>query len=90
MFIIFYHGSISIQPSRSMPVRLRQGFGTTLAFATGATKGAGKIGGGAKGNRTPDLLHAMQALYQLSYSPKLLKEVFNKKKSSLLEVSPKL
>src|SRR6516225_4349971 len=25
--------------------------------------------GGAKGIRTPDLLHAMQALYQLSYSP---------------------
>ena len=24
---------------------------------------------GAKENRTPDLLHAMQALYQLSYSP---------------------
>ena len=25
--------------------------------------------GGAKGTRTPGLLHAMQALYQLSYSP---------------------
>jgi len=25
--------------------------------------------GGAKGIRTLDLLHAMQALYQLSYSP---------------------
>ena len=25
--------------------------------------------GGATGIRTPDLLHAMQALYQLSYSP---------------------
>ena len=25
--------------------------------------------GGAEGNRTPDLLHAMQALSQLSYSP---------------------
>ncbi len=25
--------------------------------------------GGAKGDRTPDLLHAMQALSQLSYSP---------------------
>jgi hypothetical protein len=24
---------------------------------------------GAKGTRTPGLLHAMQALYQLSYSP---------------------
>jgi hypothetical protein len=27
------------------------------------------LAGGAKGIRTPDLLHAMQALYQLSYSP---------------------
>ncbi len=27
---------------------------------------------GAKENRTPDLLHAMQALYQLSYSPRSL------------------
>jgi hypothetical protein len=26
--------------------------------------------GGAKRDRTADLLHAMQALYQLSYSPK--------------------
>ncbi len=26
-------------------------------------------GGGAKRNRTADLLHAMQTLYQLSYSP---------------------
>jgi hypothetical protein len=25
--------------------------------------------GGAKGDRTPDLLHAMQALSQLSYGP---------------------
>jgi hypothetical protein len=25
--------------------------------------------GGGKGIRTPDLLHAMQALYQLSYTP---------------------
>ena len=25
--------------------------------------------GGATGTRTPDLLHAMQALFQLSYSP---------------------
>jgi hypothetical protein len=25
--------------------------------------------GGAKRNRTADLLHAMQALYQLSYNP---------------------
>jgi hypothetical protein len=26
--------------------------------------------GGGKGNRTPDLLNAIQALYQLSYTPK--------------------
>jgi hypothetical protein len=29
----------------------------------------GSIFGGAKRDRTVDLLHAMQALYQLSYSP---------------------
>jgi hypothetical protein len=28
-----------------------------------------KKDGGAEGDRTPDLLHAMQALFQLSYSP---------------------
>jgi hypothetical protein len=27
------------------------------------------LSGGAEGNRTPDLFHAMEALYQLSYSP---------------------
>ena len=27
---------------------------------------------GAEGDRTPDLLHAMQALSQLSYSPRIL------------------
>ena len=27
------------------------------------------ITGGAKGSRTPDLLNAIQALYQLSYGP---------------------
>src|SRR6266496_346081 len=31
--------------------------------------GSGVLPGGAMGIRTPDLLHAMQALYQLSYSP---------------------
>ncbi len=30
-----------------------------------------KVFGGAKGNRTPDLLHAMQALSHLSYGPVL-------------------
>ena len=29
-------------------------------------------GGGAEGNRTPDLLIANEALYQLSYSPAVL------------------
>ena len=28
------------------------------------------FGGGDKGSRTPDLLNAIQALYQLSYAPK--------------------
>jgi hypothetical protein len=28
-----------------------------------------KVIGGARRNRTADLLHAMQALYQLSYDP---------------------
>ena len=33
--------------------------------------------GGAKGSRTPDLLNAIQALYQLSYGPfKVLHNVF--------------
>ena len=30
----------------------------------------GKIPGGAEGNRTPDLIIANDALYQLSYGPK--------------------
>tara|TARA_A100000164_G_scaffold355895_1_gene364936 strand:+ start:271 stop:408 length:138 start_codon:yes stop_codon:yes gene_type:complete len=30
------------------------------------------LNGGAKRDRTADLLHAMQALSQLSYSPRLL------------------
>ena len=28
-----------------------------------------RVGGGAEGVRTPDLLNAIQALYQLSYDP---------------------
>gem|GEM_PF-6331113 len=33
--------------------------------------------GGATGIRTPDLLHAMQALYQLSYGPVLEHRVYH-------------
>ena len=33
------------------------------------TKKISKRGGGARRDRTADLLHAMQALSQLSYSP---------------------
>ena len=31
--------------------------------------GTGLVGGGARRNRTADLLNAIQALYQLSYGP---------------------
>lgn len=31
----------------------------------------GTEAGGARGTRTPDLLHAMQALFQLSYGPEI-------------------
>ncbi len=30
---------------------------------------------GAKESRTPDLLHAMQALYQLSYNPERTRQI---------------
>ena len=33
--------------------------------------------GGDKGIRTPDLLHAKQALYQLSYTPKIEQFILN-------------
>ncbi len=39
--------------------------------------------GGAEGNRTPDLLNAIQALSQLSYSPK---EDINVETISLLPI----
>lgn len=38
--------------------------------------------GGAEGTRTPHLIHAMDALYQMSYSPKL----FNCRQSILFQV----
>ncbi len=48
--------------------------------------------GGDKGDRTPDLLHAMQALSQLSYIPKLLKLTFRDSIGTLSQLSyiPKL
>ncbi len=33
------------------------------------TRSKASLSSGAKESRTPDLLHAMQALYQLSYNP---------------------
>ena len=41
----------------------------TRASAGSATSAIEKKNGGAEGDRTLDLLHAMQALSQLSYSP---------------------
>ena len=41
---------------------------TKIALNINGLYGDG-YGGGAKRNRTADLLHAMQTLYQLSYSP---------------------
>ncbi len=41
----------------------------TCASASSATSAIPEYGG-AEGDRTPDLLHAMQALSQLSYSPR--------------------
>ena len=46
---------------RSSPVRLRRFSACDLGFYRGA-----------KENRTPDLFHAMEALYQLSYSPEVV------------------
>lgn len=40
--------------------------------------------GGAMGIRTPDLLNAIEALYQLSYDPKCL--IQETKKISVMEV----
>ena len=34
------------------------------------------LGGGARRDRTADLLHAMQALSQLSYSPKQSRQLY--------------
>ena len=44
---------------------------STLAWAAPRFRGDCKADGGAEGNRTPDLLIANEALYQLSYSPAL-------------------
>jgi hypothetical protein len=40
-----------------------------IAMVSKAALAAASNHGGAEGDRTPDLLHAMQALSQLSYSP---------------------
>ena len=39
------------------------------------TNGSGAIDGGGKETRTPDILLAQQALYQLSYAPACFREV---------------
>ncbi len=48
-----------LNPERRVNKKRAAPFGTTLFFC------------GGKGIRTPGLLHAMQALYQLSYTPNL-------------------
>jgi hypothetical protein len=45
----------------------RAGAGQKKRFYRGGT--FGRLDGGAKGSRTPDLLNAIQALSQLSYGP---------------------
>ena len=54
--------------------RIRTGSAAAAGSGSGSVPGAGSGAaksrrGGAEGDRTPDLLHAMQALSQLSYSP---------------------
>ena len=51
--------------------RLREGRNTVLyqIYLGTYEKVRRQTGGGAEGTRTPDLLSAIQALYQLSYSP---------------------
>ncbi len=44
------------------------------------------ISGGARGNRTLDLLHAMQTLYQLSYDPLLFYLVILRKLAADVEI----
>ena len=43
--------------------------GTGEAVAAIKPKAGDQVGGGGKRDRTADLLHAMQALSQLSYTP---------------------
>jgi hypothetical protein len=49
----------------SKPWNFRRGFFQTHKINNLLSK----VSGGGKQNRTADLLHAMQALYQLSYTP---------------------
>src|SRR5215467_4016593 len=42
---------------------------------------------GAKGTRTPGLLHAMQALYQLSYSPSAVASVRRQRHASVQDLA---
>ena len=42
---------------------------------------------GAKGTRTPGLLHAMQALYQLSYSPSAVTSVRRQRHASVQDLA---
>ena len=54
------------RPHAAEPARLRTSCFSAAAFATALQRAKA---GGAKEARTPDLLNAIQALYQLSYDP---------------------
>jgi hypothetical protein len=61
-------------PGASQPKQIERPRASTRGLDFGLTRISAnfqKRAGGAKGNRTPDLFIANEALYQLSYSPKL-------------------
>ena len=60
--------NVVYRPSESRPDS-PGGCVTTVAGDVGAATACRCITGGAEGNRTPDLLKAIQALSQLSYGP---------------------